>query len=74
MGEFMTIAYENDNRIDMYTEHNHSDVIQDINKDNDNLVDENVSGSDMSNDSELDGDSKHDNVDFHIEGEHEVVF
>ncbi|GJW58169.1 hypothetical protein Tco_0104900 [Tanacetum coccineum] len=69
MVEFMRLGYENDNRMELYTEHHGYDVLQ--YNHNDNLASDNEQ-SDV--DPDYEGESDPENVDFHTEGEQGVEF
>nr|GEU50362.1 hypothetical protein [Tanacetum cinerariifolium] len=69
MVEFMRIGHENDNRMELFTEHHGYGVLQ--YNHNDNLASDNEQ-SDV--DPDYEGESDPDNVDFHTGGEQGVEF
>lgn len=74
MEDFLVLGYQNGNKMDLYTEFNGYDVLQHL--DNDNL--HKPSGDDREVDEEVDEqvyeDDVIENVEFHTEGEENVVF
>ncbi|GJY61773.1 hypothetical protein Tco_0462430 [Tanacetum coccineum] len=66
MVEFMRIGYENDNRMELFTEHNGYDVLEYSH--NDNLVGDHASDNEHSDDPDYEGESDPENIDFHTKG------
>ncbi|GKA15517.1 hypothetical protein Tco_0695264 [Tanacetum coccineum] len=69
MVEFIKIGYENDNRMELFTEHHGYDVLQYSH--NDDLASDNEQSD---GDHDYEGELNLENVDFHTEGEHGVQF
>ncbi|GJR91418.1 splicing factor [Tanacetum coccineum] len=63
MVEFMRLGYENDNRMELYTEHHGYDVLEYSH--NDNLVGDHASDNEQSDDPDYEGESDPENIDFH---------
>jgi hypothetical protein len=74
MEEFLVLGYQNGNRMDLYTEFNGYDVLQYLGNDNLHKPSGDVREVDEEVNDQVYADDVTENVEFHTEGEENVVF